>query len=51
MLPNVYLYFTRLPFCAEIAVTKSPLNAASIFLFPTAASCVLLNKKTGFSNF
>ena len=37
--------------CAAISAPKSPLNAASILLFLTAALCVLLNEKMVFSNF
>ena len=47
MLWNSDPYFIGLPFGAAITVSKSPLNAASILLFLTAASCVLLNKKMG----
>ena len=35
-------YFNGLSFCASISAPKLPLNSASILLFLTAASCVLL---------
>ena len=41
-------YLTGLSLCAAITTPKSPLNAASILLFLTAASYVLLNDKMGF---
>ena len=44
-------WFNGLYFCAVFDAPKSPSNAASIFLFLTAASFVLLNKKMSFSNF
>ena len=42
---------TTVYLCAAIAAPKAPLNAASIFLFLTAASCVLLIEKMGFFEF
>ena len=44
-------WFNGLYFCAAIAAPQLPLNATSILIFLTAASCVLLNEKMGFSNF
>ena len=44
-------YFTGMYFCAAMSAPKSPLNYASILLFLTDASCVLLEKNMVFSNF
>ena len=48
---NYNPYFIGMTFCDSIAASKSPLNDTRIFLLLIAASCVLLNKKMGFSNF